>query len=128
MIDPFKSSSELTSDEGAVAGRQAETTVVWLRGDHDFSTTSSLIQTIKEAVALDETFLTIDLSNVQFMDAATIGIMIRTRNYFLRLRRSLTLRAPSSQARRVLDVCGLTDFLVDQSSPAVTVDPNRDQE
>ena len=63
------------------------------------------------AIALDDADLVLDLSGVEFMDAATVRLIIRARE-FLRLRsRSLTLRSPSTHARRVLDLCGLDDHL-----------------
>jgi anti-sigma B factor antagonist len=86
-------------------------TVVWLRGEYDISTLTSLSQTIARAVALDEDHLVIDLSGVQFLDAATIGVIIQARNDLQLQCRSLTLRAPSRFARRVLELCGLTELL-----------------
>lgn len=92
-------------------GRDADRTVVWLRGEHDASTVAALSETMARAVALDDSDLVVDLSEVQFIGAATIGIIIRTRE-FLRLRsRSLSLRSPSTCAGRILDVCGLADLL-----------------
>jgi anti-anti-sigma factor len=95
----------------AFAGRNPDRTVVWLRGEHDVSTVAALSETMARAIALDDADVVVDLSDVQFMGAATVGVIIRARE-FLRLRsRSLVLRSPSERARRILDVCGHSDLL-----------------
>ena len=107
------SSSESLSHRGlAFAGREADRTVLWLRGDHDASTVTALSKNIARVIALDDADFVVDLSDVQFKGAATVvGVIIRARN-FLRLQsRTLVLRSPSTCARRVLDVCGLAALL-----------------
>ena len=95
----------------AFAGRNPDRTVVWLRGEHDVSTVAALSETMARAIALDDADLVVDLSGVQFMGAATVGVIVRARE-FLRLRsRSLALRSPSRCARRILDLCGHADLL-----------------
>jgi anti-sigma B factor antagonist len=102
----------------AFAERDADRTVVWLRGEHDIFTVETLCEVMAGAIALDDADVVVDLSGVQFMDAATVGVIIRARE-FLRLRsRSLALRSPSISARRVVDLCCLAD-LVDPP-PVVT--------
>jgi anti-anti-sigma factor len=108
--------------EVAVAEREADHNVVWLRGEYDISTVTTLTQTITETIVLDEASLVVDLSDVQFMDAATIGVIIGARNDLLLQTRSLAIRSPSRQARRVLDLCCLTEFFVDPSVLAPTID------
>jgi anti-sigma B factor antagonist len=103
----------------ASAGPNADRTVR-LRGEYDISTVAALSETLARAIALDDADLLVDLSGVQFMDAATIGVIMRARSG-LRLRsRSLTLRSPSPCARRILDLCGLT-YLLD---PGVDREPS----
>jgi anti-anti-sigma factor len=95
----------------AFAGRNSDRTVVWLRGEHDVSTVAALSETMARAIALDDADVVVDLSDVQFMAAATVRVIIRARE-FLRLRsRFLVLRSPSECARRILDVCGHSDLL-----------------
>ena len=106
-------SSSVTSHHGPTVFpvREADRTVVWLRGEHDVSTVAALSQTMAGAIALDDGDLVIDLSDVQFMDAATVGVIIRARD-FLRLQsRSLALRSPSSCAARILELCDLEDLV-----------------
>lgn len=95
----------------AFAGRNSDRTVVWLRGEHDVSTVAALSEVMARAIALDDADVVVDLSEVQFMGAATVGVIIRARE-FLRLRsRFLVLRSPSECVRRILDVCGRSDLL-----------------
>ena len=93
------------------AGRSPDRTVVWLRGEHDVSTVAVLSEAMARAIALDDADVVVDLSEVQFMGAATVTVIIRARE-FLRLRsRSLVLRSPSECARRILELCGHADLL-----------------
>ena len=94
-----------------LAGSEAGSTLVLLRGEHDVSNADALSDAIARAIACDDADLVVDLSKVEFMGAATIGVFVHA-SELLRLRaRSLTLRSPSTQARRVLDVCDLDDHL-----------------
>jgi anti-anti-sigma factor len=95
----------------AFAGRNSDRTVVWLRGEHDVSTVAALSEILARAIALDDADVVVDLSEVQFMGTATVGVIIRARE-FLRVRsRFLVLRSPSECARRILDLCGQSDLL-----------------
>jgi anti-anti-sigma factor len=86
-------------------------TVVWLRGEHDVSTVAALSDTLAGAMAIDDCDLVVDLSEVEFMGAATIGVLVRARELLQSRSRSLVLRSPSSCARRILDLCGQGDLL-----------------
>ena len=103
-----ESSPDTATPRGtATAGSDADGTVVWLRGEHDISTVAELSDTMSRAIARDHADLVVDLSEVEFMSAATVGAIVRSRN-FLRLRsRSIIVRAPSRSARLILDICGL---------------------
>jgi anti-anti-sigma factor len=106
-------SSVVTSHRGLVAfaERDAHRTVVWLQGEHDVTTVAALSQTLARAIALDDSDLVIDLSGVEFMDAATIGVIVRARDFLAQRSRSMSLRSPSTCARRIIDVCDLADLL-----------------
>jgi anti-anti-sigma factor len=86
-------------------------TVVWLRGEQDVSTVDALSETLAEAMAIGDCDLVIDLSEVQFMGAATIGVLIRARELLQSRSRSLVLRSPSRCALRILNLCGQGDLL-----------------
>jgi anti-anti-sigma factor len=77
------------------------------------ATATRLSDVLVQAIALDDDNLVVDLSDVEFMDAATVGVIMRARD-LLRLRsRSLAFRSPSKPARRLLDLCGLA-YLVER--------------
>ena len=95
-------------------------TVVWVRGEHDITTRVHLSVTIAQAARVDDADIVVDLSGVTFMDASTIGTIIGARN---RLRgsstsRSLSVRAPSPRARRLLELCGLMQLVDEHPAPA----------
>jgi hypothetical protein len=69
-------------------------------------------------MAQGDTDLMIDLSEVQFMDAATIGVITRARNRLRARSRSLTLGSAAPSPRRVLDLCHLTGLVVGSDAAA----------
>ncbi len=85
--------------------REGDHTIVWLRGEHDAATAAALSQTLLQTADLDDGDLTVDLSGVGFMGAATVGVILHTRAVLGRRMQMLTLRSPSSCARLVLDLC-----------------------
>jgi anti-sigma B factor antagonist len=99
-------------DQLALAERDADRTVVWLRGEHDASTVAALWDAIGQAIATDDTDVVVDLSGVDFMGSATVGVIIRARESIRP--RALTLRSPSRCAQRVLDLYGLAHLLDDR--------------
>jgi anti-anti-sigma regulatory factor len=62
-------------------------------------------------MALSDTDLVVDLSRVELMTAATIGVLARARELLALRSRSLVLRAPSVRARRTLGVSALCDLV-----------------
>jgi anti-anti-sigma factor len=84
-------------------------TVVWLEGEHDIASLFAVAEALALAIALDDRDLVVDLSNVEFMGAETVDILVRARDFLQAQSRSLTLRAPAGCAKRVLDLCELTD-------------------
>ena len=90
----------------------ADTGVVWLRGEHDISTTPVLSEVISQALAAADADLILDLSEVLFMDASTIAVFARTQTSLGARSRSLVLRSPSRCANRVLDLCGFRDLVL----------------
>jgi anti-anti-sigma factor len=85
--------------------------VVWLRGGHDTSTVVALCTIMARAIGFDHANLVIDLSEVTFMDAATVGVITRAEGFLRDRSRSLTLRSPSPPARHVLALSGLADLV-----------------
>lgn len=91
--------------------RDPPPTVIWLSGEHDMSTVAELSETIAQAIAIDDADLVVDLADVEYMGAATVGVLSRARELLRARSRSLVLRSPSGCARRVLELCGDADLL-----------------
>jgi anti-anti-sigma factor len=68
--------------------------------------------TLAKAIALNDSDLMVDLSEVRFMDGSTIRTLVRANAFLGERSRSLKLRSPSRSALLVLRVSGL-DGLVD---------------
>ena len=79
----------------SVVRREGDRIVVWLRGEHDIATTAESSEALAWAIAMGDADLVVDLSEVQFMDASTIGVIVKARNFLLTRSRSLSLRAPT---------------------------------
>jgi anti-anti-sigma factor len=92
-------------------GCDADQSVVWVRGDHDASTVVALCMTMARAIAFDDADLVIDLSEVTFMDAATVEAIVRAEAFLRDRSRSVTLRSPSTHAWRVLGGAGLAELV-----------------
>ena len=90
--------------------RSGTHTTVSLHGEHDASNSAQLSETLSRAIALTTSDLVVDLSDVDFMGCATVGVIARA-GEFLRAR-SLTLiiRSPSRSAERVLRLCGFVQL------------------
>ncbi len=108
----------ISSGDQSVVGGDAHLGVIRLRGEHDSATVSALAATLSRAVAAEGADVVVDLREVEFMDASTIGVIVGARNLLALQSRALTVRSPSGSAQRVLDACGLTDLL--DPSPAAT--------
>lgn len=91
--------------------REGRRVVVSLRGEHDLSTAPALAAALAEASALGAGDVVVDLSRVLFMDAAVIRELVGHREGLVLRSRTLTLRAPSSSAWRVLELCDLTEMV-----------------
>jgi anti-anti-sigma factor len=91
--------------------RDGERAVVWLDGEHDIATVAVLADTLANVVSAGDTDLIVDLSGVTFLSSATIDELIRVRNILFGQNRNVALRSPSRSARRLLDLCGLADFV-----------------
>jgi len=102
----LRSEVVLSPQEGA-----ADPAIVWLRGEHDLATVSALSGALARSIAANEADLVVDLSDVQFMDASTVGVIVRARRFLEERSRSLALRAPSASAQLVLSICDLTDLV-----------------
>ena len=119
MSVPEMNSALLPSAQWDVNGA-----VVWLRGEHDTSTRAALDTAISQAIAHDGAGLILDLSELCFIDAATIGTIVQTCERLRHQSRSLELRSPSPWVISILDLCGLSR-LVDSNAIEVGNEPSR---
>jgi anti-anti-sigma factor len=87
--------------------REGEQAVLWLDGEEDIATVTSLADTLARVISADDRDLIVDLSGVTFLSMATIDELIRVRNVLLCQNRNLSLRSPSPPARRLIDLYGL---------------------
>ena len=74
-------------------------TVVALRGELD---------TFDDAIAQDDSDVVVDLAEVEFIGAAWIGTLVRSRACLQAQDRELTLRSPSRVVYHLLELCGLS--------------------
>ncbi len=86
-------------------------TVVWVRDEHDGATRVHLSVVLTDAARLDDADIVVDLSGVTFMDASTIGALVAAGDQLRVLSRSLSVRNPSPPARRLFELCGLTQLI-----------------
>ena len=92
-------------------GSEIGPTIVWLWGEHDVSTDGALSLTLARAIALGTSGLVLDLSEVEFIGASTLGTIVRAREFLRQRSRTLTVRSPSAFAQRVIAACNLNDLL-----------------
>lgn len=102
-------------------------TVVWLVGEHDVSTVSEVADALASAIARDDNDVLVDLSGVEFMDAATVGVVLRASAILRTKSRSLHLQAPSRCARRMIDLCGIGALVGPFVHLALPLAPNAEQ-
>lgn len=92
-------------------------TVLCLRGQYDTSTDGELSRLLARAIAFNGAPVVLDLSEVGFISASTFGVIVMARNSLRQQSRSLTVRSPSGQIRRVIGACGLDDLLSPSPAP-----------
>lgn len=85
--------------------------VVCLQGEHDAFTVDSLSEAIARAVEVGDGDLVVDLSGVDFMGVATVGVILRTQALLRLQSRSVVVRSPSSCAKRIINLCGLAGLI-----------------
>jgi anti-anti-sigma factor len=102
-----------TSDDAALdVWREGDRTIIGLYGEHNLSTEAELTGALASFCGVGGVGdVTVDLSQITFVDPATITALLGARNLMLRQNRRLILRAPSAHARRILQLCGLLVFL-----------------
>lgn len=105
------------SGDAVVGPASSASTVVRVRGEHDLATSAHLTATISRAASSNDGDIVVDLGDLTFMDASTIGVLVCARNRLRESSRSLSVRAPSPLARRLLDVCSLACLIDERRVP-----------
>ena len=96
--------------------------VIGLFGEHDLASEAELLDALARFCGVGTVGdVVVDLSEATFIDSTTIASLIGGRNLMHSQGRSLLLRAPSPQARRVLELCGLLVYF--EPTTAVTHAP-----
>jgi anti-sigma B factor antagonist len=85
--------------------------VVRVRGEHDIATKDALARAISRAAQRNDADVIVDLSEVTFLDASTIGVLVGSHQRLRDTGRSLRLRAPSPSARRLVELCDLGQLI-----------------
>lgn len=83
-------------------------TVVSLTGELDAAALNLLLQAFDDAIERDDADVVVDLAGVEFIGAAWIGTLVRSRARLNAQNRELTLRSSSRVVNRLLDLCGLS--------------------
>jgi anti-sigma B factor antagonist len=86
-------------------------------GEFDLATTSTLTGLLSQAVAAGCRDVRIDLSDVTFCDASTIGLLVGLDRRLRTTGGSLTIGRSSPCVLRLLDILGLDNLLGDQRTP-----------
>ena len=84
-----------------------DTIVVQMRGDHDRSSVPALAAVLASAVACETANVVVDLSEVRFINAATIRVLTAAGDFMSGQGRTFAMRSPTRGARRILDLCGV---------------------
>ena len=116
MVTTFSRRSGGSNPPRVVVAQRPESsagapTVVALAGELDTAALGVLIDTFDDAIARDESDVVVDLAGVDFIGAAWIGTLVRTRGELRAQDRELMVRSPSRVAHRLLDLCGLSSLI-----------------
>jgi anti-sigma B factor antagonist len=83
---------------------------VTISGEVDLSCADALLKCLGEA-ASKSAHITVDLSNVTFIDSSGLGALVVAQKQLRGNDGSLTLRSPQKQARAVIRIAGLDEML-----------------
>ena len=90
---------------------EGEVAVAWLSGELDLAAAPRLADALAATTSTMRQRLVLDLSHLDFVDAAGLGAIVGARNTLRSGSGELTLRAPSRFAARVLEIAGLASMM-----------------
>jgi anti-anti-sigma factor len=91
--------------------REAAHTVIWLQGEQDASNAAAVAKALGRAITINDNNILVDLSEVEFMGAETVGTLSWASELLRERSRSLVLRSPPRCVRRIVELCGHTQLL-----------------
>lgn len=97
-------------------------TTICLAGEQDISTDGSLLRRLSEAVASSNGPVVVDMSDVTFIGASTLGVLVAAHNLLATKSRAFTLTSPSPCAQRVIDICNLDEIFGLDKARGIEVD------
>lgn len=80
-------------------------------GEHDASNVGLVTTALAEAIALDGRDVAVDLSEVAFMGAATVGALVDAAAILAGQGRRLSVLSPGPSQRLLLGLCSLSDLI-----------------
>jgi anti-sigma B factor antagonist len=93
---------------GATEGGRAE---IFVTGELDLSCDGELQRAIESLRQDGVNVITVDASELHFVDSNGLGILVRARSALRADLGELTVRGASEQVRRVFELAGLSDLL-----------------
>jgi anti-sigma B factor antagonist len=91
-----------------VSGDQPEYEIQ-LFGELDMSTAPALREELVELIAAGATMVTVDLSELAFVDSTGLSVLITGLKRLRQQGGDMALRSPTPGTRRVLEITGLTE-------------------
>jgi anti-anti-sigma factor len=110
VIAPAPRGVALSGNASWVISRERGNTVVTVEGEIDSASAGAIASALALAGATAAQ-VTVDLSNVDFVDLAGLAALQRVHRLFEILGLSLSLRSPSSSVRRMLGLLQLGDLV-----------------
>ena len=105
-----------------VSRTESSTIEIRLHGELDASSTTALRDALLEAVSAGDANLVVDLADVSFVSASTLGVLVETREALRARNHTMTLRAAPRCVRRILLLTGLEHLLPDSPTGGLTGD------
>jgi anti-sigma B factor antagonist len=99
-----------------VAATQA---LLFVRGEVDFFSVPELYDALDAIIEAGHGEVTLDLSELAFIDASGLRVIAAAANRLGELGRGLALRSPSTMVQRMLDVTGLADLMSPDQPEAI---------
>jgi anti-sigma B factor antagonist len=106
--DDWQGTAPLSVD---VSPQDADSVVVTPAGEADLYTVPRLRHALRQAIAMGRSRVIVDLDQLIFMDASTLGVLVDARRRMSEAGGSLQVRCHTRQGRRVLSVAGLDGLL-----------------